>query len=265
MSRYMKRCQKNLTIAASLLLWVLPAQAEDKYSRDDIQALVAQQEWLEILEHGKDISPGKRDEEWKGWIEVAAIGLLTESSRESSQNSYQLMQHVDDQYRHLSESDDYKRKRAEIGINALQDCFQNTYYANECNDALNGLVAGDEANVELSLSAAKLVRRHMNPSVALPYFVTALEAGSDEEAKAICLDPDLEAAVQGALSQSYEDIAAPAVKLLDTVCHAELKETLFDSFVSGDHYMAAHTCSVWKNKEMLSDFQTAHCADVGAE
>ena len=144
----------------------------------------------------------------------------------------------------------------------MQDCFQNSYYANECNEALNSLVAGDEVNVELNLSAAKLVSQHINPGLALPYFVTALNASSGEESKTICADPNLETAVQRALSQTSEDTAAPAVKLLDTVCHTELKETLFDSFISGDHYIAVHTCNVWKNKAMLSDFQTAHCADV---
>ena len=265
MNRYLKHGWINLAFLSALLLWGLPVQAEDKYSREDLQALVEQQEWLEILEHGKDISPRERDDEWKAWIEAAAIGMLAESNSESSQDSYQTMQQIDDRYRHLSQSDDYMSVRAEVGIAALQDCLQNSYYANECNDALTTFVAGDETNVSLNLSAAKLTRQHLNASLALPYFVTALEASSDEEIQSICADPDLELSVERALSQSNEDTAAPAVKLLDTVCHAELKTTLFDSFISGDHYIAVHTCSVWKGKGMLSDFQAAHCADVGAK
>ena len=265
MNRCIKHVRKKPIFFAALLFWVLPVQAEDKYSRDDIQALVEQREWLEILEHGKDISPSERDEEWKSWIEAAAIGLLEESSSKSSQDSYQTILQIDDRYRHLRGSDDYTSKRSQVGIAALQDCFLNSYYANECNDAMSSFVIGDQENVELNLSAAKLARQYMNPSLALPYFVTALRASSDEERKAICADPDLESAVQRALSQSSEDTAAPAVKLLDTVCHAELKNTLFDSFVSGDYYIAVHTCNVWKNKAMLSDFQVAHCADVEAK
>ena len=265
MNRYLMHGRKTTGLLAASLLWVLPVQAEEKYSRDDIQALAEQQEWLEILEHGKDISPSERDEEWRSWIEVAAIGLLSETSRGSSHDAYQTMQKIDERYRHLSESDDYKSKRADVGIASLQECFQNSYYANECNDALNDLVAGDKGNMELNLSAAKLVRQHMNPGLALPYFVMALETSTDEEAKAICVDPDLEIAVQRALDQSNEDTAAPAVELLDSVCHMELKEVLFDSFLSGDHYVAVHTCAVWKNKAMLSDFQAAHCADVEAK
>src|SRR5690349_11254437 len=58
------------------LLAVSSSSLAYEATMEDLQALVKQEQWDELLAHAKDIAPSKRDAAWSSAVEAGAVGML---------------------------------------------------------------------------------------------------------------------------------------------------------------------------------------------
>ncbi len=256
----MKWTMHTALILCTVLYAAQATAASDKYSMQDLQALMEQESWVELLAHLNDISPSKRKGKWLKWAEAAAINELeAQANTDEPMNAVMLADNMLKNVTPLKKSRKFMNKRAEVGIKGFKSCFRNTYSGPQCAKMLRAFVALDKKNRELQFNAGKLARRGVQSWVAVEFFAPAIGKGN----KTYCADEDVSIAVIDAIGRKNAQ-EAPAVQLATQTCWTQLKPKVMELF-----YHSAQTsgslralCPALLKKRLLTPFQKIYCSDV---
>lgn len=192
------------------------AFAGDKLSIADLESLGASGSHDELIEHARDVAPGKRDAKWKALVEKAAIGQLdaidatTEPWRATSEPDS-----LTKRFPHLKASRAFMDKRAEVGVKGFATCYKRSWSGVNCTEKLVSFVKSDAKNARLAIDAGNVMIREQFPYVAVRVYRFAVldkKGGPDPSA---CGEAELQRSIQAAMDSLLDDdaIKKDAVKM----------------------------------------------------
>ncbi|MBK8012625.1 MAG: hypothetical protein IPK13_14840 [Deltaproteobacteria bacterium] len=251
-------------IALATLAASASANAGDKYTAADIQALVNEENWTEVLEHLSDIPPTKRDASWKTALEKAAVGHLT--SVLASDQGYSSLGTADvliGRYAALKKSQAFMKLRQDSGLKYFEQCFNNRYSGPECAEGLISFVKTDPTNDELAFRAGQMARMGAGYGPAAVLFEIAFKTKARRKD---CGDRQVVIATTMTLGNLQEgDVPFEAAKKVAfDYCYDALKKDLLSEFNEASTYYLKATCPTLTKKKALTAFQTALCKDTAA-
>ncbi|NJK62624.1 MAG: hypothetical protein HC921_08035 [Synechococcaceae cyanobacterium SM2_3_1] len=259
----MKGLPLNLLSAGWLVALSLisqPTWAADAYTLEDLQALAESQSWLELAEHLGDVPPSQRDQSWSQIAEQTTLGILeTSLKQEAIIDGFLIGETLVTSYPSLKDSPEVMSLRAEIGLQAHEQCLQESFYdTSYCRESLTTLVQGDPQNLDLAFAAGKLVRLHANHWVAIPYFRQALATPSDSRP---CGDEDIALALVSGLSlpASSTEIIDDSLAIAGGSCWETLKSVLLTELQADNPYFRENTCPLLQSKQALDESTQALC------
>ena len=247
-------------VAAAASMAATPTQAQERYTMDDLEALMDQESWQEILDHALDVRPSRRGKKWKKFLQTAAIGHLT-AVNDTGDGERALITAEELLVKHplLKRSRNYMNARGRIGLDALTKCFYNRSMSIKCSERVETFVNVDPTNDNLAFEAGKLVRLRGSDYISARLFALAFKKKSR---RAGCGDDQVILAVQSVLSGArHEPTVAAARKVAFDYCYEALEESLFESFLKASPRFIKSTCPDLKSKGKLSKFQLALCED----
>jgi hypothetical protein len=242
------------SLAALLLPTLLAAQTPPvRYALADLQALAKESAWLELSQHLGDILPSQRTAAWQSLLKQTANGLLaTDIQAERSLDGLWRAEDFVKQYPQLKRDEPFMAKRAQVGLQYFERCFQQSWGGGEyCLEGLNSFQAADPTNLDLAFRTAKIVRLQMSHWSAIRFFRAAL---APPAASRPCTDEDVWLSLVSALSlpESYTKPLADAKQVAGTACWAELKTKLVEEFKENNSYYKRNLCSIAAGKPELA-------------
>lgn len=247
-------------LCASIVMVTSAFGAEDKYTMEDLRVLDKQGDYTQLIEHMNDIRPTKRNEEWQALVQRAAVKLLEQRLAANDENSALIVaENIFESNLSLQTSQEFMGLRRKAVIGAFTTCFQNRYSGGDCTEELRKIVNKQPVDRELAFKAGKLVRLNMNHRAAVPFFSKALKGQQNEK---WCADKDVFLAVVSGMSVP-EDRAKESQELGFSMCGDSLKTKLMGNFYENHSgYAGRNYCKILSEKNMLSEFQQAFCADI---
>jgi hypothetical protein len=174
---------KYACILVLVTILARPAAAAEKYSLEDLQALADSKSWSELLAHGLDIPPSKRDPKWKGLIEKAATGRLESMQDEDLKwldGTKGAIRDYEEAFTFLKDSKVYRRAADKTMVRSYRQC----YLSRDCKTGtdvdwlqLVYAYAKSSKDPETACDAATMVTTFMVASAALPLFELATPSG----------------------------------------------------------------------------------------
>ena len=237
---------------ASSPLGVLASPAP-RYSMADLQALQRKGQYEELLQHIEDVPPGKRGADWDALLEKAATGLLARynaKDENSDWGDFMLAEGLVQRYPQLAGKKDFMAKRSKIGSVVIATCFDQSYGGDECLALARDFIGVQGTDPDVVLAVAKTVRLKQHAYVAVPFFLTVLEAGKD----AACGDEDLELATTAGLGLPPDyDNAVGAREIAQNKCFAQLQSPIVEALQSADasSYFVTNACTVLRAKGVV--------------
>lgn len=224
---------------------------EGTYSMADLQALERKGSWEELLGHAEDVAPAQRSAAWEKMIEKAAIGYMTNLTKDSA--AYEgafSSQSLVKRYPHLAKSQEFMAKRGEAGKNAADICLRDSHRGTRCIEMMKEFLKVEGTTPEVGFAFGKVTRKNQNHYVAVPFFKWALDKKADA---AMCGDDDLKLAIVAGLGlpPDYENAqgarSVAANKCWDGLS-AAIKKELAENQSS---YYRDNACAVLKAKGAL--------------
>ncbi len=222
---------------------------EKKYSIQDIEALVKNESWSELVQHLEDILPAKRDKKWQQIVEKGVLGYIETLNTDKNPFAALIMaDRYTKRYSFLKKSKAFMAKRSKVGLKGFEECYDQSYGGGECSDRFLPFVEGDLGNVDLSLKAGQLVILKQHHYFAIPFFRHAVvwAKGSKKVCEADRLWDSLMAALK--LPTSYKKLV-PAAQEVCRTCWPTMKEDLINRFDEGGSYYQTNLCPVLKEKK----------------
>jgi hypothetical protein len=214
---------------------------------EDLRALAQTQSWVELINHLQDISPSKRDADWKKLAEQAGVGVLTSTTQGDPLAGIQASEKMLENFPELKSSKAFMEKRNEVGLQAFSNsCFPSNWLADECNKALKTFVEQDRGNTALAFQAGKVARLNLKSWAATPYFFMAIKQAGDPR----CKDEDVSLAVISALglpAESYKEVVDQA-KDLSVKCWQAIGPALLKELNDSSGYLADNSCPILKSQ-----------------
>lgn len=245
------------------------ATADDKkYTLADLKALVSQKSFKEAVAHLTDISPSERNAEWQGLAAEAATGYLTGLSNDDLAAKILEIERLDGQFPVLLKVPKYLKARTEIGIKGFEACFSEPYAFQVCKEHFVKFVDADASNPELTLRAAKLLRRNVSPHSAAASFFQKAIAAAGKNAGPICKDEDLKLVVVSGFNAPKDWEQNKIVHdIVVNTCWNEFKSVVQEEFKKAGETSSErrNTCAILKAKSSLSADQTRLCERAKAE
>ena len=203
--------------------WAATAGAGQKMTMADLKALAESGSHDELLDHAKDIAPGKRDATWKALVEKAAIEEL--DGIDVGTQPWVATTEPDDlarQFPHLKASRAYMDKRAEVGVKGFAACYKRSWSGVNCTERLVAFVKADKGNAKLAVDAGNVMIREQFPYVAVRVYRFAILDRKGPVTS--CGEAELQRSVQAAIENLLDDdaIKKDALKMKD-VCAAAKK------------------------------------------
>jgi hypothetical protein len=233
------------------------AQAESsKYSLEDLSKLEQQKSWSELAQHLNDIPPAQRNERWQTIAKQAALGVMEEVGNE--QDHFRGLLWSEDLLStnpSLKAHKDFMKKRGEIGLIALKDCFGHIYDTADCGEYLKKFTAKDPDNLDLWFDAGKLARSNMKHWAAVPYFKRALLKPSDKRS---CKDEDVRLAIVAGMDSPETSIQKDSSALAET-CWSDVKNAVVAEFSGSNSTFKQNVCPLLKSKKALGPAALASC------
>lgn len=249
---------KILFICCFLLLSIgavltVNGQKQATYSMKDLETLVKQSAWEEILQHLSDIAPSKRTEKWQEIGEQAATEYTALRAKDADLYfSMTLAKELPKRYAFLKTSKKFLAKRNEVVLAASTQCFDNSYSGEECFKDLLEIVNSTPDDHEFAFKVGKVVVRKQFVYVAVPFFYQAVKGGS----KDFCEDEDFQRSIIGGLGlPNDDDRAKKSTELVSSVCWDKIKGNLLKTLSneSPNSYLTTNACALLKAKgEVLS-------------
>jgi hypothetical protein len=227
----------------------------------DLRALAQQKAWAELVDHLEDIPPASRDAEWQALAQQAGLGTLTLAGQHGPVDGINLSETLLARYPVLKESKDFMSKRADLGMQAFERCFQRIEWAEACASHLKAFVEGDSTNQDLAFRVGKLLPPRSYGRLAIPAFAVAIQKKDDPR----CQDPDVKRAVLSGLSVSKagnEDIVAESIQLGSNLCWQALQPAITDRMGGDSADYLKNTCAFVGAKRALSNVMTKTCEEV---
>jgi hypothetical protein len=233
---------------------------DKRYTLADLRALAQRTSWAELVDHLEDIAPSERDAEWNALVEATALGALAQRANHSPAEGLAAAHTLFERYPLLKESKDFMRKRAAIGLQAFERCFEQDVSGELCAPHLKPFVRADPSDHELAFRLGKLVPARAHGFHAVPAFAIAI----DKKGDARCQDADVRRAVisgLGLAAAGHEDVVAESVELASNLCFRELRQAVADAMANISPDYMKNVCPFMKSEHALSSFQTKLCSD----
>jgi hypothetical protein len=224
----------------------------------DLRSLAREGAWGELADHLEDIPPASRDAEWRSLAQQAGLGALTLAGQRGPIDAIDLSEALLARYPALKESSDFMSKRADLGTQAFERCFQKDRWADACASHLKAFVEADPTNQALAFRLGKLVPPRSFGRLAIPAFAVALKRSDDPR----CQDPDVKRAVLSGLSlprAGNEDIVAESIQLGSNVCWHALQAAITDRMGGDSRDYLRNTCPFTAAKGALSSLMAKTC------
>ena len=252
---------KAATLTLMTSLWATSAYAEqEKYTMEDLKALVEQESWIEVLDHAEDVRPSQRGETWSEYLQTAAVGHLNalkdagDPDRAMAASEELIVKHPI-----LKRSRRYMTMRGRLGLDAMENCFRHDQSGLTCSERLETFVKADPTNDNLAFEAGKLSRLRGSAHVSAKLFAMAFKKKSRRQS---CNDEQVALAIERVLSNTKEgDAVSAARKIAFDYCWPVLKDAVIDDFLNAGSYYLSNTCADLKRKKVLTKFQLALCKD----
>jgi len=230
-------------------------------SMADLRSLAQQRAWAELVDHLEDIPPVSRDAEWRSLAQQAALGALTLAGQRGPVDGIDMSEALLVRYPALKESRDFMSKRADLGIQAFERCFQKDRRADDCALHFKAFVEGDPTNQDLAFRVGKLLPPRSYARLAVPAFAVAIQKKDDPR----CQDPDVKRAVLSGLSlpnAGNEDVVAESIQLGSNLCWQALQPSITDRMGGDSTDYLKNTCRFVGAKGALPRLMTKTCEAV---
>jgi hypothetical protein len=230
-------------VVLALLASSAAADQDKKYSIADLKTLVDQQAWAEAVAHLADISPTERTADWQDLAGKTAVGYV--GTGKNAFDKLGDMVELEEQFPTVLKNAKYAALRIEVAPDGFADCFAKSRRGKMCFDYAVKFVDADPTNGKLALSIAKIARRGMHASDAIPLFK---RAAAITKADVLCTDPDLAEAIWSAFDWYDRDPAPDARALAKTCWSGVRKRILKDSHDFASSEYKKNTCEVMRAK-----------------
>jgi hypothetical protein len=223
----------------------------------DLRALVQEGAWAELVEHLGDILPAQRDAEWQTIAKQAGLGAMSVGGRRGAADGLYLSEALLERYPVLKESRDFMSKRAELGAQAFERCFDKERSFDACGEELKAFVRADPQNQDLAFRLGKLVPPRAHGRLAVPAFAIAIQKSDDPR----CQDPDVKRAVLSGLNvprAGNEDLVAESVQL-GNLCWRALEPAITDRMGGDSTDYLKNTCPFVRTRKALSSLMAKTC------
>jgi hypothetical protein len=224
----------------------------------DLRSLARQTAWDELVDHLEDIPPASRDAEWRSLAQQAGLGALTLSARKGPSDALYLSEALLQRYPALKESKEFMSKRAELGAQAFERCFQKSPRAEVCATHLKAFVEADTTNQDLAFRLGKLLPQNAYGRLAVPAYAIAIQKKDDPR----CQDADVQRAVLSGLSlprAGNEDVVAESIQLGGSLCWKALQSAITDRMGGDSTDYLKNTCPFALGRQALSSLLTKRC------
>jgi hypothetical protein len=224
----------------------------------DLQSLAQQRAWDELVDHLEDIPPANRDGAWRSLAQQAGLGALTLAGRRGPSDGLYLSEALLQRYPTLKESKEFMSKRAELGAQAFERCFQKSPRAEACATHLRAFVEADTSNQDLAFRLGKLLPQNAYGRLAVPAYAVAIQKTDDPR----CQDADVKRAVLSGLSlpkAGNEDVVAESIQLGGNLCWRALQSAITDRMGGDSTDYLKNTCRFTLGRQALSSLLTKRC------
>ena len=223
-----------LTFATSLA----HAEKDKKYTLADLKALIAEKDYLEALQHMKDIAPTERKAEWNDLLGQAALGFA-QAGKDAIEKLRNMLA-IEEMFPTVVKNAKYTALRTEVGPKGFAVCFERSYDVSDCKTYAIKFIDDDSSNGKLALAMAKVARKGMNAYGAAPLFKRAVAATK----KGACKDADLAHATIAALGlpTDYDDYTDG--KSVADSCFTELRPAILKGFEDANGYYKDNACAL---------------------
>jgi hypothetical protein len=239
-----------------------PVPSTDKrYTLPDLRALAQRASWAELSDHLEDVAPSDRNAEWNALAQQTALGVLTGWANRSPSEGLAAAQALLERYPVLKESKDFMGRRATVGLQAFERCFDRDASFELCAPHLKPFVMADPTDHDLAFRLGKLVPPRARGFHAVPAFAVAI----DKKGDARCQDADVRRAVMSGLALAkagHEDVVAQSIELASNLCFREMRQAIVDSMGTLAPDLFKNTCPFMKSQHVLSSLQTKLCDDA---
>jgi hypothetical protein len=249
---------------------LLPAPAfaqEKRWTMKDLEALesgryreegsVPGESWRELVEHLEDIPPSERDNKWGALVERSTLKYLDALVAEKDwAGALAAAEKATGRYANLRKSRAFMEKRAEIGPKGYDlACFsKKSGTSDNCNEKLLAFVQADRDNRPLWLEATKVVIRHFNAYVAMPFARGAVEGNP-----AACGEEVVQRATLAALGLPKEDSKVKDAQVAAELCFDKLKDALTTAAAKEGGYTFDNSCALLVKKGAITGLMAKKC------
>jgi hypothetical protein len=245
-----------------LSLLVLSLSLNASYELADLKALEKQQSWTELLEHLEDISPSKRDKEWEGLGERAAIGWMSALELKADSAQWQLasIEALMKRYPFLKASKPFMQKRLDVAVKGYLMSYSNFRHSagnDEWMDKIKAHAESDTVTPDAPLRLAKeVVLQRLIPVTAFPLYKLASDRGN----KTLCRDGDFHKVLaatfeEGSWKKEAEDLAGK--------CWDDVKGPLVAALEKAQtNKLRRNLCPVLDAKKALPASQKKACEEA---
>jgi uncharacterized caspase-like protein len=241
-----------------------PRQLHDDNPIAVLDALAAQQSWIELHDHLTDESPAKRDAHWEHLVEQAAIGELGPMTAPggSAEERLAMISRYYPNFPSLRRSKDFLALRTKVGLQAFSLCFEERGMGWKCRDDLERFVHAGPITAELAQGAAHVVGLGFNRQVSSLYYALGLDAPGGE---AICGDEELQYDIVVGLQLPPDYREAQAARTVAERCWEAVKGVVIDNVAkeTPSSYYAGNACPLLIKHDALGDASSGACRKPG--
>jgi hypothetical protein len=226
----------------------------------DLRSLAGQGAWAELVEHLGDIPPSNRDAQWQDLAKQAGLGALSVAGRRGPIDGLYLSEGLLERYPVLKESKDFMSKRADLGTQAFERCFDKERWFDACAEELKAFVRADPSNQDLAFRLGKLVPPRAYGRVAIPAFAVAIQKNDDPR----CQDPAVKRAVLSGLNvprAGNEDLVAESVQL-GNLCWRALEPAITERMGGDSTDYRKNACPFVRTRLPPSSLTAKACESV---
>jgi hypothetical protein len=224
----------------------------------DLQALANHAAWDELASHLEDIPPAGRNAEWQRLVEQAALGVLSRAGEKAASFALFTSESLLERYPTLKQSREFMARRADVGEQAFERCFDKSPQAEPCAAHLRAFVRADPSDRDLAFRLGKLLPPRAYGRLAVPAFAVAIQSENDPR----CGDPDVKRAVLSGLSlprAGNEDTVAESIQLGLNRCWQSLAPAITERMGGNSTDYLRNTCPFVRARQGLSALMSKSC------
>ncbi len=191
-----------------------------KYGVEELQVLVDQEMWEEVLVHLEDIEPTQRKGEWKALLFEAANGYLYDMDLyEDVAKAHHNVTELFKRYKFLKKNEEAMQYRQKIGLRFIKHCLSQEPPV-DCEPASMAFIKYDSKSLEdLAMKVGNVTTYLRFPRAAVPFFHLAINS---ENKETHCKHERVKIAIDNGVMGASNSINMKLTKELAKLCAQEM-------------------------------------------